>query len=149
MRLDEIAVREITNGVWFFMTVSLVVFSVLFLVRIFRESRFSMRDVLFRDTDNVVIDAIQIVLALLFFLVGTMTRAGWIWVDLAQQNFGTDRWLQDKPWIIVVGLMFGIAGAACLLRVMTRRRFGHTLWAWIVAWSVAVPILVYYIGDSF
>lgn len=139
---DVEMVREVWNGAWFALTLSMIVcMSAIAIDRMIK--------LLQRGERRFYCDpAIQICAALIVFCAGSGMRAGYIWVLLHCQNFdaGSCDEIEHAEWLMSIAGVLAIVGGICTIRVMSPTRWRP--WSWMAAGAFAVGVpLVYYTLD--
>ena len=83
--MDDLVVREVTNGMWFLMNLALLaVFANYLLCRWQQDGALT----LFRSAANDQDIGTAAAIALFVYFMGASMRAGWVWIVLFQQNLG-------------------------------------------------------------
>lgn len=142
---DNRVVREVFNGVWFVLSVEMLLALLWFLVASIREPQVA------RPTRIVLVPMcwyerpeVQLAIAWTVYITGSAMRAGWIWVLLECQN-------RTKTPCSVVAQHYGFMmiavalasiGGLCSMRIMLPERWAP--WSWIVPGLVAFAIPVAY-----
>jgi hypothetical protein len=134
--MDDLIVREITNGTWFLLNLALLAVFANYLLCRWQQSGVLT---LFRNVANDQDIGTAAAIALFVYFMGAATRAGWVWVVLFQQNLGVDIVnFENQPVFLMIAVATGITGSLCCMRVFSQSRWGN--WAWIVSGILAVAI---------
>jgi hypothetical protein len=134
--MDDLVVREVTNGMWFLLNLALLaVFANYLMCRWQQSSALT----LLRSAANQQDIGTAAAIALFVYFMGASTRAGWVWVVLFQQNLGVQTLgFENQPVFLILAVATGTVGSLCCMRVFSQSRWGH--WAWIVSGILALAI---------
>lgn len=127
--------REMWNGAWFMLTLSMVV--ALLSIAVDRAHKVGLRAT-YGDL------GIQICLAFTVFVMASGIRAGYTWMFLHCQNFTHDcRWNEVDDWMMTIAGTLAVCGGLCVIRVMSPARW--LPWSWVIAavFGVMVPLAYY------
>lgn len=136
--LDNDYVREMWNGAWFMLTLSMLV--ALLAIAWDRLNKMGVRPA-YADL------GVQICLAFAIFVTASGLRAGYIWTLLHCRNFQDNcLWVERDDWIMTVAGMIAFVGGLCVIRVMSPPKWRP--WSWVVAGliSVGLPMVYYGLG---
>lgn len=119
---------EITNGAWSIISVSMLIFLTFYL----RESAI-LRRVSPRQWFGSLPVSMQLAVGLYVLCAGILLRSifVWLWRIAGGGEFGT---LQLTT--VMTGTAIGCIGLLCMLRVVSRARYGH--WPWAMTGAVVV-----------
>jgi hypothetical protein len=141
--MDDLIVRETTNGMWFLLNLALLaVFANYLLCRWQQTGTLKLFGA---GSEHDI--GLHAAIALFVYFVGASTRAGWVWIVLFQQNMGVQNYgFENHPAFLLLAVATGAVGSLCCMRVFSAKRWGH--WAWISSGilAVAVPLLAHLIA---
>jgi hypothetical protein len=142
--MDDLIVREITNGMWFLMNLALLaVFANYLLCRWQQIGAI----VLFRSAANDQDIGTAAAIALFVYFIGASTRAGWVWIVLFQQNMGIQNYgFENQPAFLLLAVATGTVGSLCCMRIFSASRWGHWVWISSGILAIAIPIAAHWIA---
>jgi hypothetical protein len=140
---DDLFVREITNGIWFLMNVSILIAIGCFLFCQF--GKFGLGSLWARLRDETSTGD-QVAVALFVYFIGSSIRAGWVWTVLLLQSLGrdTDGFDQASDWLLTA-VAIGIVGTFCCMRIFSRDQWGHKIWVGFATFAILTPFIAHYI----
>lgn len=140
MYRPDLIVREITNGIQFWLFVCMSVCLIAYIWRYKLTKRESWN----------VFTFIPVGLVLLFLSLAPMR--GWIWALLWSFNHDMGRTFQDDYRIAITLTGLAVIVASALVRMLTPRWPGQTAisrnWPWMftASASVGIPVTAYFVG---
>lgn len=129
-----IYLREIINGVWFFLNLSLAY--TFWRIVLNARRRFPGR---WYDLAQV-----QGSIGLAVYFSGSSIMRAWVWVLLVTQNRGDDAaFIEQRATLAMLSGAIAIVGALCAIRVLSPAKWSSWFWLFIGGMSMLLPIAVH------
>jgi len=127
-------ILELLNGAWSIISAFLIPFLMIHLWEAGNLRKLSARRWLFDLPDGMKL-AIGVLAAAIGIQITRTTIWYWRFVSSGEANF-----ISIQRLLLAVGAFIGTVGFLCIMREITRHRFGH--WPWLTALGTAATYVV-------
>lgn len=131
----SLVAREVINGTWFFLNLSLAIV-------FWRQVWFARRTVpdWYDDTTT------RAIIGLAVYFLGSSVMRAWVWMLLMAENRGDDAaFLADRYQLAMLAGAIAITGALCCIRSFSPSHWPRWLWIAVGAVSVGIPLAAAYL----